>query len=1448
MKIQQIQRWVFTVFLFSILAIGHAQQPRVYTMEQGLQSSYVNKVYLDRSNFLWVSTNESLELFDGYRFHAIDCTDPKTGKRLFDKTQAVRQIDDTHFCILTNVGLFVFDRRDNSFRRVKVARNEPELGYSLTQILDYPKGNRYIIPSDGYGAFVIDKTTLKTDTVESERLNRLIASGFINEILVDSKGRLWTHTMGKNLRVFDLKRMKQVGVNMTPSARQILAENNVVCFLEDRAANKIWMATGHSGLLVWDGNRRILREVADNHKGLFSMSLLLTKNGTLLVGTDNQGLWRLDRKTEQLSRVDFPQADYDLTFAKIHTLAQDANGNVLAGLYQRGLLLIPSSTEGFQCLPMSLLENGKNTSCVSSILPGDGNTTWVGTDGSGVFHLQKGMKPQPVNTGLNSLLVQTLATDRRGTLWAGAWHGGLQCLQNGGFETPDFLKPYASVSVMSLSYDADNDCLYAGTNGRGLLCVDLKHRKVTQLVSNGSTAWINSVRLDSDRQIWFSDALSNYCYDLRAQKLYTVRLDNASQVQLASCFAQDGNKILVGTDHGLYAVDRNTRQQVSLPCLKGLDDVSVKSIVVSSPYIWVATRSKLLCIDKQTSRITSFRSFGGYAMGEFHGDGGARLADGTLAFGADNGVVSFRPKTLLDASGKGGSVRFTSMWVGNANVEYVKNEDLDNVLDASILLARIARFHRGDNSFRISFCVPEMGQPGRITYTYILDGYEKTWHTTDGSNPEAYYASLPTGNYTLRVRAHYLNSVGPAGESGSYAESSIRIVVPAPLYATWWAFMLYGLVFCVIAYIVYQNIRERQQAKAQLRDSKHNEQIKEAKLRLFTSIAHELRSPLTMIVSPLRVLLETEKDADRLSNYHIMERNCNRLLRVVNQITDVRKIDNGQFRLHFSLVDILAYEDEVMRSFMGLAVAKNISFTSESEENQVQVWIDALHFEKVLTNLFSNAFKFTPNDGRIIVRTRCCMNVVDGKRQLDDDHILEYVEIKVYNSGSHIAEQDLGRIYERFYQSEDSSSTMGSGIGLNLAFELVKLHHGTIEVHNVATDGVEFVVCLPMGCAHLTPEELQPRKTSDASAMETVREADRVETSNVETPEEETDTEAENEPSTAAAPQRPAQDDATTSVPDSPTEPGETAPDTASETPSVRTEKDEVAETDPDGVAEQDDEKVSAQSGNLKPDYHVLVVDDDKELLEYVSRQLTDGYTVATATGGNQAWQQILATRPDVVVTDLMMPDGDGYTLCKRIKGNPETDHIAVIVLTSEAGVDNQVKLMDLQADHFLPKPFNILVMKSALQQVLRVRENLRAKMRRTEIGHNYAAVTLDNTEDVFIKRVHDAIMDHIEDSEFGVEDLSSVIGISRVHLNRKLKKLYGVSPSIYIRSIRLKQAAYLLVNNRVSVSEVVYAVGFSSHSYFSSSFHDYFGMSPKEFIAYYSDNLNEEALRKLLE
>ncbi|MBO7661435.1 MAG: response regulator, partial [Bacteroidaceae bacterium] len=1034
---------------------------------------------------------------------------------------------------------------------------------------------------------------------------------------------------------------------------------------------------------------------------------------------------------------------------------------------------------------------GRNSSCVTHFARTDNGDLWISTDGSGIYCVPYGQSggTQNKNEGLNSLLVQTIAVDKRNTLWCGSWRGGLQCYENGRFITPSYLESYREMSFMSLAYDKKNDILYAGTNGIGVLRIDLTNKTVEPYArgDENQVLWVNELFIDNDGMLWINDAMSTFVHNPKTNKTKQITFIDNVVVSTANRI-QIGNRILFGTDHGLFIYDKQQQKLVDDPLTEMLKDDKITAFELSGDYLWFSSSCNkgLGCINLKTNKLTRFHSFDGFYIGEFHGGTSILLPDGNICFGGDNGIIYFDSHKILSLPQVIKPISFTSFRVGNKMVEFKENAE-NNILDASIFTASKAKLPMGENSFMISFSVPELTIPDRINYDYKLKGYEDDWHTTSAQDAQAYYASLPTGTYDFQVRAYFED------EPDEYSERTITIRVPAPWYASWWMTLIYLALAAAIGYYIYSVLHERRKARARLRESMQNERVKESKLRLFTSIAHELRSPLTMILSPLKQLQKEDTNPEHQENYQVMQRNCDRMLRVVNQITDVRKIDNGQFKLAFREVEYIRYANDMMASFSGLATAKNITFTSESEEKGVQVWLDPIHFEKVLTNLLSNAFKFTPTDGRILVRTTCHINGFDenNRKVFDDPHILEYLETRIYNSGSHLDDSDINHLWERFYQGNKEQSAMGSGIGLNLCYELMRLHHGHISAHNVGTDGVEFIIRLPLGNAHLKKEEI---------ATEPLIEK---------------------------------------------TEPSTFAPETIDQEEEEKLSEEKKAVE----ILTATEESADTPEEDLKKTrYTVMVVDDDKELCLYVANGLRKDYNVYTANSGNEAWSLLLTHRPDVVVSDLIMPDGNGYELCRRIKENPDTDNIAVIILTSENNEDSQLQSITLQADHFLPKPFNLQLLRSALNQVLRVRETIRNKMRRTEIGHNYSAVSMDSAEEKFLKRVNDSIMSHIDDNEYGVQQLSEDVGISRVHLNRKLKEHFGISPNAFIRSIRLKHAAYLLVNNKANISEIAYKVGFSSHSYFSNNFHDYFGMTPKEFVAYYSNNLNDEALKKLLE
>ncbi|MBR2748231.1 MAG: response regulator, partial [Bacteroidales bacterium] len=695
------------------------------------------------------------------------------------------------------------------------------------------------------------------------------------------------------------------------------------------------------------------------------------------------------------------------------------------------------------------------------------------------------------------------------------------------------------------------------------------------------------------------------------------------------------------------------------------------------------------------------------------------------------------------------------------DIEYDPNLGSANLIDKHISEATRILVPTGTDLFSLTFSVPEYTNPMRIAYACRLRGFDADWKTVPARHRTATYTNVQPGRYTFEVKAYF------EGMPEEYSMRSIDIQVEAPWYRTGWAYAAYLLLLSAIGYALYRLWRRREQRKQEMKDA----ELKELRLGLFTNLTHEIRTPLTLVMGPLRTLRESEQDPAQKDTYNLMYRNCLRINRLVNQLMDLRKVDAGQMPMHFRRTDLVYFIKNIMKSFFTLAKSKDIHFTVDPAREEEFLWIDQGNFDKIIYNILSNAFKHTPEGGRIH------LSISDPlpNRGLLRADVKEYVEISVFNSGSKIEDSYISRVFERFVQIDPYDANTGSGVGLNLAKMLVELHHGTIEAENL-DDGVVFRVRIPAGKDHLTVAEL----------VETTHHKDLY--------------------------------------------------DKMSETPESDHEEEEFMPTE-----EAKPEKAVKARKNL------LVVEDDEETREYLRKLLRGKYNVTVCANGKEAWPVVSTTLPDAVITDLVMPEMNGKELCAKIRQNPSTNHIPVIILTGQDSEKEQEEASESGADKFLSKPVSVSLLMSSIAQVISARETVKGKFA-PAMEYDYTGIKMGSADEALMRRIVESIRTHLENPDFDVAALCTDVGISRVHLNRKLKENGNVPPSTLIKSFRMKQAAYLLANNQVNVSEVAYRVGYASHSYFSSTFKDFFGMTPREFVSRYLDNPDDPNLKKLFE
>lgn len=546
--------------------------------------------------------------------------------------------------------------------------------------------------------------------------------------------------------------------------------------------------------------------------------------------------------------------------------------------------------------------------------------------------------------------------------------------------------------------------------------------------------------------------------------------------------------------------------------------------------------------------------------------------------------------------------------------------------------------------------------------------------------------------------------------------------------------------------------------------AQNEEEIKEAKLKFFIDISHEIRTPMTLIINPLEKLLAMDQDEKNHRLHLLMYRNAQRILHLINQLMDTRKIDKGQMVMHYRMTDMIGFINDIKMTFEDLATKKGIKFEFEHQSySELYVWVDMQNFDKILMNLLSNAFKYTPDNGEITI------SITTGVDPTEDGPLKEYFEISVADTGIGINPEDIDKIFNRFYRVNNSltSTHSGTGIGLHLCKSLVELHKGRIWAENRITideeqdkgeekKGSIFIVRLPLGADHIKEEDLEKGDIAFGNNSKNTF----------------------------------------------------------------------IANTLEDLPIISDDVRKKART-NIR----VLVVEDNPNINDYIKAELSDEFSIVSCTNGAEALQIILNDTPDIVVSDIMMPVMDGLTLTKKIRHNANVNHLPIVLLTSRTSVQEKLEGLDIGADAYIEKPFNTEMLKSTIASIVETRRMLRNKFTGAQDQkEKVKEIQIKSSNEELMERIMQVINANISNSELSVEKLSEMVGLSRVHLYRKIKDLTSMTAHDFIRSIRLKQAMELLEKKDLSISDIAYATGFTTVSHFSTAFKSMYGASPSEY------------------
>ena len=952
--------------------------------------------------------------------------------------------------------------------------------------------------------------------------------------------------------------------------------------------------------------------------------------------------------------------------------------------------------------------------------------------------------------------------DTNGDFWLGSYTRGLAKLNRRTGEC-EYPLPVDNEKIFSITEDRHKN-LYIATFGSGfyqynLVTKELKHYESSKDETGDLTRnelandWVNYIFCDSEGMIWLGHYKGISCFNPVNESFINYRKVNTLVEDRVGYVVQEDHagNIWAGTTDGLYCFNKKTDELTCFTVADGLPNNVICGICEDEEHnMWISTYMGICKYDAKTGRYINYYAGDGLQGNEFTHGAFYKDEAGKVYFGGINGITYFQPSSIESVL-KDTKVWITDFSIFNQPVRKNTRSGRHTVIYTSVPDANMFQLAHYDNTFSIVFSTLQYNNPEQISYQYKIEELSNQWLSTEPGVNRVTYNNLLPGKYTFHVRAL---------SHGNLSEiRTVKILITPPWYEMWWAYCIYAFLFGLLVLGIVNYILSRMRHRREIMKREHAEQLNEAKLQFFINISHEIRTPMTLIINPLEKLLAEKKGGEVQKTYLMIYRNAQRILRLINQLMDIRKLDKGQMFMKFRETDMVGFIDDVMLTFDYMARKKKIHFSFEHVMPQLKVWVDMNNFDKILMNIFSNAFKYTPEQGEITVI------LSTGRDSTRCDPLKEYFEITVTDNGIGLDREKIERIFERFYQIDNdvTKSNFGTGIGLHLSRSLVELHHGIILAENREdAPGSRFIIRIPLGSAHLRTDELE-------------------------------DVEAVITPHTVL----------------------------------VKPEK-----TDLEEAFEEEEDEESKKAGKSKNRMRILIVEDEEEILSYLKEELEGDYRIMTRKNGREAYDTILADTPDLVISDIMMPEMDGLSLCRKIKQNTNVNHVPVILLTAKSKPEDTMEGMATGADAYMVKPFNTELLKSTIANLIANRKLLKSKFSGAQQQEDKVQkLSMKSADEILMSKIMKVINENLSNPDLNVEMLAANVGLSRVHVHRKLKELTNLSARDFIKNIRLQQAAALLKEKKLTVSEVAYATGYTNLSHFSSSFKEVHGMSPKEYM-----------------
>ena len=1298
----------------------------------GLSQISVLSIYQDELGYMWFGTREGLNRYDGQNIKLFQATETDKNGLPSNVINKICGDDNGTLYLLSGYKhLVAYNKKTDHFSLINnkcqaVSQGEQNLWYAVDNTI--------------FQCDYISKTATKYYTLKRNYV--------VKNLFESSNGKLYIGTeqglvMLDNNKIFNI----------------IIPNNNISAIFEDSKKN-IWVGTTDKGVFKINRNGLIDYFTASNKPSSLSSNIIRD------FSEDNFGqIWiatfmGLDKIIPESGLI-FNYKNYgnkptDLSHTSIYSLFKDKQGTLWIGTYYGGINYYNPEANIYTYYYPNPNNNNISFPIVGKMTEDKSGNLWICTEGGGLnFYNRKTKTFRVFKAGTaNSIAHNNLKSIHYNSsnekLYIGTHLGGLSIydIRTNKFKTISTLTDKNMPNNVVESIQQYKDKLLILTQ-KGIVQLDINTETVSPFFESdkirndigfqNTTLW-----LDSKQNLWLAatdGGLKKYDNLKGNLKIYSHLFDKPGSIgrhTITRIYEDRRGRLLFSTvGSGLYQYKPENDSFIRYSSAENglMSDFIYDITETTYGYLVLLTNKGVNLFDPETNKSIFLDKSKGLPLDMINlGCGICSTSNGEVFVGGINGMASFFENQIAPIP-KDYNLFFSELYI---NDELITPTNSNNVLEFTLPYQQEIELTNNQNYFTIKFAASNYIKANKIVYEYKLEGLTDKWIQT--SEQSIKYTNLSPGSYILHVRELQKNN-----PTATLKEIQLKISVLPPFYASIYAYLLYALIFAfALRKIITFNkskILLSTSLEYEIRENDRIKELNQTKLQFFTNISHEFRTPLTLIIGQIESMAQMENITPVIHNKIVkIYKNASHLRNLITELLDFRKQERDLLALKVTNQDIVGFTRNIYLAFNEMAFTRKIDFNFSSVEKNIMVWFDAVQLQKVFYNLITNAFKYSGDNSHIQVKV---------ERKSDG------VQISIIDSGVGIPEEDLERIFERFYQSKNqegvASNTFSTGVGLALSKGIVELHHGTIKATKNKNGGTTFSVMILYGNDHFSAEEKTPSKEMDVNNI-------------------------------------------------------------------IETEM-------PDKFFL---ETMAAEiNSSEKPVSTILIVEDNEEMLHFLKDIFSSIYKVETAVDGVNALEKVKELQPDIVLSDVMMPNMSGKELCTKLKTNFETSHIPVVLLTADSSEEQNLESLMLGADDYITKPFNVKALISRCNNLVLSRKRMQEKFSK-QTDNVQVSLATNKMDQELLNKATQIVTKYIDDSEFDVSIFASEMALGRSKLYLKIKGITGMTPNDFILNIRLKTAASMLTNEtELNISDITYRLGFSTPRYFSKCFKELFGLSP---------------------